>query len=208
MIAHFHRESNRHKPRTLLLIVLTCRTKMAKSKMAKSKTGKSKKMGKSKVAEAKMAKSKTAESALVNSDDMTKMAESLVNPDDIEYFAKKVVNRDDIENFAKHIAVLTEELQEYADQMALGVKDAAKPFFAPAPPPTVPGTIEVDYDGENNKVIACHSFSDDEASVDDALVVIVPQPPKKPSLPTSSAASPKRARGFWRKKKISAVTAF
>jgi len=137
------------------------------------------------------------------------MAESFVTPGDIKYFAKQL---------SKGNLVSPGDLQDYAGKIAGSVKDATKgiTIFPPKPPtPFALGTIEVQFDGVHNKVLAPHQPSlEEETKENDDVVVIVPQPrPKKPvsilhSSPQSSAtASPKRSKVFWKKNKNSAVAA-
>jgi hypothetical protein len=137
-----------------------------------------------------------------------KMTDSLVNSDDVVYFAKRLSESGTM--FSQ------DEIHDVVGQVAEPIKS----FFLPIPPPLALGSIEVDYDGQNNRILACHQSSPDAAPQDADVVATVPQPvplkKKRPILRTSTtpprAASPKRVRnkGFWRKNRATStsVTAF
>lgn len=137
------------------------------------------------------------------------MTESFVTSDDLQFFAKQLSQG----NLFSSV-----ELQDYAGQVAWSVKDASqgKSFFPPIPKPQPLDTIEVDFDGENNKVVlVTRQPSQDENPVDENVVVVIPQtlpaPPQRAILrkspPSSPVASPKRSKKFWRKSKTATVAA-
>jgi len=135
---------------------------------------------------------------------MTESESPFVTSNDLEYFVKQISQG----NLFSAV-----ELQDIAGQVVWSVKEN-KSVFPPVPTPLAEGTIEVDYDGENNKVLLA-SQSQDETPADNDVVVIIPQtpPPESPKrksiLRSPSSSTPKRSRVFWKKNnKSSTVAAF
>lgn len=130
------------------------------------------------------------------------MTESLVNSDDVLYFAKRLS-----EVVSQH--EINEVVGQVKGQVALTVKDAGS-FFLPTPPPLALGAIEVDYDGQNNRILACHESSPDATPEDADVVATVPQPVKKRSahLTSTTPPHPKRVRskGFWKKNRATSTS--
>lgn len=130
----------------------------------------------------------------------SKMTESLMNSDDVRYFAK-VLSEGNL--------LSSDEIQDVVGQVKRSVKER-KSFFPPIPPALVPGSIEVAFDGTNNRILASHQPSIDVAPTD-GLVATVPQPvPKKKRSVRGTSRSPprgptpKRVRSkgsFWKKNK-------
>lgn len=121
-----------------------------------------------------------------------------MNSEDVRYFAKRL---------SEGALLSSHEIQEVVEQVAWTVKEGAS-FFPPIPPPLALGSIEVAFDGKENRILASRQASADGAPKDEDLLATVPQPvskQKKRSILHSPPRGPPlkriRSKPFWKKNK-------
>lgn len=145
--------------------------------------------------------------------------------EDSVFTPASMLNEDDIIYYADQIAKGYEETKETAlalQKSAVVLKEQVAAIMFPMPPDILEGaaatTVEVEYDGNSNKIVTSHPEDEQDENSSDGTatsikvdsVVIVPQPkkPKKQAEFPIISPSPKRRRSkfmSWRKSKSPGV---